>query len=89
MRRAWGWGHRAKGGFTPCPQPHALRPLPQTKNTMFKQFIAKLPGADVYMVTSFLTFLVFFCLVGLYLVLVDRRHIDQVSRLPLDDTTDA
>ncbi|WP_199736852.1 hypothetical protein [Fibrisoma montanum] len=56
---------------------------------MFKQFIAKLPGADVYMVTSFMTFLVFFCLVGLYLVLVDRRHIDQVSRLPLDDTTDA
>lgn len=56
---------------------------------MFKQFISRLPGADVYMITSFLTFLVFFCLVGLYLVLVDRKHIDQVSRLPLDDNIDA
>ena len=56
---------------------------------MFKQFIAKLPGADLYMVTSFLIFLVFFVLVGLYLVLMDRKQIDQIRRLPLGDTPDA
>lgn len=70
-------------------------PLPnfklQTTNfklKMFKQFITKIPGADVYMVTSFLTFLVFFVLVGLYLFLVDRNQINQISRLPLDDSND-
>ncbi|GAB3543910.1 hypothetical protein [Spirosoma fluminis] len=56
---------------------------------MFKQFISKLPGADIYMVGSFLTFLVFFLLVGLYLVLADKRHLQQISRLPLDEATDA
>ncbi|GAA4406886.1 hypothetical protein GCM10023187_26880 [Nibrella viscosa] len=55
---------------------------------MFRQFITKIPGADVYMVTSFLTFLVFFVLVGLYLALVDRNHIKHISRLPLDDSND-
>lgn len=56
---------------------------------MFKQFISRIPGADVYMVSSFVLFLVFFGLVGLYLLLVDRRHIDTISRLPLDEGADA
>ncbi|GAA4452114.1 hypothetical protein GCM10023189_15030 [Nibrella saemangeumensis] len=55
---------------------------------MFKQFITKIPGADVYMVTSFLTFLAFFVLVGLYLALVDRNYIKHISQLPLDDSND-
>lgn len=55
---------------------------------MFKQFIAKLPGADIYMVGSFLTFLVFFLLVGLYLLLSDKRQFQKMSQLPLDETTD-
>ncbi len=54
---------------------------------MFKQFISAIPGADVYMVTSFLTFFIFFLLVGLYLMVVDKNHIKQVSNLPLDDST--
>ncbi|MGA0558333.1 hypothetical protein ACO2Q8_16860 [Larkinella sp. VNQ87] len=54
---------------------------------MFKQFIDKIPGADVYMVASFLTFLVFFVLVGIYLLVVDKNHINRISQLPLDDQT--
>ncbi len=53
---------------------------------MFKQFIDKIPGADVYMVASFLTFFVFFVLVGLYLWRVDKGHMGQMSRLPFDDS---
>lgn len=56
---------------------------------MFKQFISKMPGADVYLVTSFLIFLVFFILVGLYLFFIDRKYVDHISRLPLDDSLDA
>jgi hypothetical protein len=53
---------------------------------MFKQFISKIPGADVYMIGSFLTFFAFFVLVGLYLFLVDKTYIKQMSQLPLDDS---
>jgi len=54
---------------------------------MFKQFISKLPGADLYMVGSFLTFFIFFLLVGVYLWLADKKHIDQMSRMPLTDSS--
>ncbi|GAB4026757.1 hypothetical protein [Spirosoma koreense] len=54
---------------------------------MFKQFISKIPGADIYMVGSFLTFFVFFLLVGLYLLLADKRHLRQMSHMPLDEST--
>ncbi|MFD1141433.1 hypothetical protein ACFQ4C_09945 [Larkinella insperata] len=54
---------------------------------MFKQFISKIPGADLYMVGSFVTFLAFFLLVGLYLVLVDKKYVRQMSQMPLDEST--
>ena len=54
---------------------------------MFKQFIDRLPGADRYLVGSFLTFFLFFVLVGLYLWLADRHHLSRMSHLPLDDMT--
>lgn len=54
---------------------------------MFKQFISKLPGADLYMVGSFLTFFIFFLLVGVYLFLADKKHIDQMSQMPLTDSS--
>ncbi len=54
---------------------------------MFKQFISKIPGADIFMIGSFLTFLIFFVLVGLYLVLVDKAYIREMGNLPLDDSS--
>jgi len=56
---------------------------------MFKQFISTIPGADIYMIGSFLTFLFFFVLVGLYLLIADKGHIQRMGQLPLDDSTDA
>lgn len=39
------------------------------------------------MVGSFLTFMAFFVLVGLYLLLVDKTYIQQMGRMPLDDSS--
>ncbi len=55
---------------------------------MFKQFISKLPGADTYLVASFLIFGLFFALVGLYLLLADKQQLKELSRLPLDEPTE-
>ena len=52
---------------------------------MFKQFLDKIPGADVYMIGSLLTFVIFFTLVGAYLLIVDKKHINVMSELPLKD----
>jgi hypothetical protein len=52
---------------------------------MFKQFLDKIPGADVYMIGSLLTFVLFFALVGAYLLIVDKKHIREMSQLPLKD----
>jgi len=52
---------------------------------MFKQFIHHLDGGDRYLIGSLLTFLVFFVLVGLYLLVVNQQHLRAMSQLPLDD----
>jgi hypothetical protein len=54
---------------------------------MFRQFISKIPGADIYLVGSFLTFVAFFVLVGVYLLVVDKTYIQQMGRMPLDDSS--
>lgn len=50
---------------------------------MFKQFIDKMNGADVFMVGSFITFMVFFALVAVYLLLVDKKTMQTMAELPL------
>jgi hypothetical protein len=51
---------------------------------MFKQFISTIPGADSYMIFSLLTFMVFFTAVGLYMFLMDAKHIDAMKQLPFE-----
>jgi hypothetical protein len=53
---------------------------------MFKQFIDKIPGADFFMVSSFLFFFLFFVLVGLYLVFANKKHIQYMAELPLNES---
>jgi cbb3-type cytochrome oxidase subunit 3 len=52
---------------------------------MFKQFISTIPGADVYMIFSLILFLVFFVLVGIYLLNMDKKHLHQMEALPLGE----
>jgi hypothetical protein len=51
---------------------------------MFKQFISKLPGADIFMIMSFAVFLAFFIAVSIYLFYMKKDRIDRMSELPLE-----
>jgi len=52
---------------------------------MFKQFLKVVEGADIYMVTSFLIFLVFFIAVSVWLLRADKKYIENAKRVPLND----
>ncbi|MES2519941.1 MAG: hypothetical protein V4585_17625 [Bacteroidota bacterium] len=52
---------------------------------MFKQFLDKMQGADIPMITSLLIFFVFFLLVGTYLFIIDKKHLTYMSNLPLNE----
>jgi len=51
---------------------------------MFKQFIGNIAGADICMITSFLTFFVFFLLVSLYLIFSNNKEMKKMAELPLE-----
>ncbi|TKC12395.1 hypothetical protein FA048_01895 [Pedobacter polaris] len=51
---------------------------------MFKQ-IKDLAGGEFYLITSLLIFMVFFILVGVYLLKLNKNHIAMMSNLPIED----
>jgi hypothetical protein len=51
---------------------------------MFKQ-IKDLAGGEFYLITSLLIFMVFFILVGIYLLKLNKNHITMMSKLPIED----
>ncbi len=53
---------------------------------MFRQFIDKSTGADVYLITSLGIFFVFFVIVTVLLVTMNKKHVSYMSELPLTDT---
>jgi cbb3-type cytochrome oxidase subunit 3 len=52
---------------------------------MFRQFLNNVQGADIPMITSLLIFFIFFILVGTYLFIVDKKHLNYMSHLPLNE----
>lgn len=52
---------------------------------MFKQFLNKVQGADIPMISSLLIFFVFFLLVGTYLLIMDKKHVKYMSQLPINE----
>lgn len=52
---------------------------------MFRQFLDKVQGADIPMITSLLIFFIFFILVGTYLFIVDKKYLHYMSSLPLNE----
>ncbi len=52
---------------------------------MFKQFISVIPGADIFMIFSLCIFMVFFILVGVYLLWMDPIHTVKMQNLPLEN----
>ncbi|TCD23366.1 hypothetical protein EZ456_17325 [Pedobacter psychrodurus] len=51
---------------------------------MFNQ-IKDLAGGELYLITSLLIFMVFFVIVGVYLLKLDKKHIEVMSQLPIQD----
>ena len=51
---------------------------------MFKQ-IKDLAGGEYYLITSLLIFMVFFILVGVYLIKLNKNYINQMSQMPIDE----
>jgi cbb3-type cytochrome oxidase subunit 3 len=52
---------------------------------MFRQFIDKTSGADVYLITSLGIFMVFFIIVTVLLFTMKKSHVNYMSELPLND----
>jgi hypothetical protein len=52
---------------------------------MFKQFLPSVTGAQAYLASSLLMFLVFFIVVALLLLNMKKSHTGYMSSLPLTD----
>lgn len=55
---------------------------------MFKQFLENAEGNQGYLLSSLGIFLLFFILVGVYLLTIKKEEIDYMSGLPLKDNED-
>ncbi|MEO8885141.1 MAG: hypothetical protein ABI367_03700 [Mucilaginibacter sp.] len=52
---------------------------------MFKQFTENIAGNDVYLIASLGIFLVFFIVVTIMLIRLNKQHVSHMSDLPLQD----
>ncbi|MDJ1500900.1 hypothetical protein [Xanthocytophaga agilis] len=51
---------------------------------MFKQFLDKVAGADVYLTISLLIFIFFFIGMAIWLVFADKKYIQKMKHLPVE-----
>lgn len=51
---------------------------------MFNQ-IKDLAGGELYLISSLIMFMVFFIIVGVYLLKLNKRHIETMSELPITE----
>lgn len=51
---------------------------------MFNQ-IRDLAGGELYLISSLIMFMVFFIIVGIYLLKLNKKHIEVMSELPLKE----
>jgi len=52
---------------------------------MFKQFLNTVTGSNIYLISSLWIFLIFFILVAVMLIKMNKDHIQHMSELPLND----
>ncbi len=51
----------------------------------FSTYLVKIAGVSIYPIVSLILFVVFFVLVTLWIYRIDKRELERVERLPLDD----
>lgn len=52
---------------------------------MFKHFIQQLSGDENYLIFSLLVFFGFFVLVGVYLILMKKDFVNEMSQMPINE----
>jgi hypothetical protein len=52
---------------------------------MFKQFIDDFSESRIYLISSLWFFLIFFILVAILLIRMDKKHIEYMRELPLNE----
>ncbi|MEJ6981235.1 hypothetical protein WG906_12280 [Pedobacter sp. P351] len=52
---------------------------------MFKQFLNTVTDSNIYLITSLWIFLIFFILVTVMLIIMNKDHIRHMSELPLNE----
>lgn len=52
---------------------------------MFKQFIQNFADSRIYLISSLWLFLIFFILVAVMLIRMNKKHVEYMSSLPLID----
>ncbi|RDC58488.1 hypothetical protein DU508_00330 [Pedobacter chinensis] len=51
---------------------------------MFNQ-IKNLAGGEIYLISSLLMFMVFFLIVGVYLIKLSKKHVEIMSNMPIQE----
>ena len=53
---------------------------------MFKHYFERIDGIEIYPIISLLIFFIFFILLFIWVVKVDKRYISKMKNLPLEST---
>lgn len=64
---------------------NCLNKKDKTRNMKFINYLEKISGVDIYALTSFSIFFVFFLLMAIWAWKADKNMIDEISRIPLDN----
>ena len=51
----------------------------------FVNYLEKISGVDIYALTSFSIFFLFFLLMATWALKADKKMIEEISRIPLDN----
>jgi cbb3-type cytochrome oxidase subunit 3 len=51
----------------------------------YKHYLETIAGIGIYPMISFVLFFVFFLFVTFYVLRSDKKHIDEVANIPLDN----
>ena len=57
----------------------------KTDTMKFINYLEKITGVDIYAISSFSIFFTFFIVMALWAWKADKKMIDEINRLPLDN----
>ena len=52
---------------------------------MYKELLQSISGVELYAIVGFLIFFVFFILITVHTVRMDKTRVEKLSQIPLDD----